>query len=763
MSPKTLGKSLTLALFALVSAACLALLPHLQLTTSITHFLPASADQQAATLAKALAEGELASTMVLDLSGAPPEKLEATARTLRDRIAALPGTRSVRSGIDDASGEALLRLLAARSPTDLLRPDAFDALGPRLERTKERLGSPLGPFIRELVRREPLGGSLDMLDDVSALQGLTSEDGVLVDAAREHAFLFAVGRASAFDAAAQRAWLDGITAAFRDVQTTERLETSGLARISVAAEKQIRGDIERIGTLSTVGILVLFGVLFRSPRMLLLGLVPLWFGSALAIVATHLVYGQIHGLTLAFGTSLLGVGIDYAEHYFSHYALTPEEGPRRVMRSIWPGLWLGALTTVVGFVGLGLTGFPGVRQIAFFSTVAIAGALVGTRVLLPPWMPETYRSPRILARLAAIAERVIAKERRGVLLVPIVLTVALVPGLARTRFVDDVSVLIAVDPALMAEDARVRERVSPVDPGRFVIVVRPDEEEALEVLGRTTRALEGARADGVLADFVPIGSVLRSEKDQRESFAQARASRERISASLADAGFVPAQFTPFFAALDAPLAPLTLGDVRASPLGPMIDALAPRLPAGQAFVIPLRGVRDLAALRARVPEAVVLDETSLLEEVYGNVRRETTRMLVVGLLLVLAVLVVRYRSPRVVLAAFLPGLLGALGALSVAGLLGIPLNVLHLVAVLLVLSMGVDFGIFVVEGRASSAEAARSLVSIGTATTTTLLSFGLLALSPSPALRTLGTTISIGLLFAAVLCPIGLLVLGRRR
>jgi predicted exporter len=77
--------------------------------------------------------------------------------------------------------------------------------------------------------------------------------------------------------------------------------------------------------------------------------------------------------------------------------------------------------------------------------------------------------------------------------------------------------------------------------------------------------------------------------------------------------------------------------------------------------------------------------------------------------------------------------------------------------------MGVDYGIFVVEGRASSAEAARSLVSVFTATVTTLLSFGLLALSDNPALRALGSTIAIGLSFSFVLCPAALVLLAARR
>jgi len=47
------------------------------------------------------------------------------------------------------------------------------------------------------------------------------------------------------------------------------------------------------------------------------------FGSAVAVLACQAVFGEIHGITIAFGTSLLGVGLDYVEHYYAHFVLTP--------------------------------------------------------------------------------------------------------------------------------------------------------------------------------------------------------------------------------------------------------------------------------------------------------------------------------------------------------------------------------------------------------------------------------------------------------
>src|SRR6185369_13676144 len=132
-----------------------------------------------------------------------------------------------------------------------------------------------------------------------------------------------------------------------------RMQTSGTAQFAIAGESQMKGDINRIGIISTVGILVIFLVLFGSVRMILLGFVPMLFGSAVAVLACQALFGEIHGITIAFGTSLLGVGLDYVEHYYAHFVLTPEIPAATTMKRVGPSLALGALTTIIGFVGIG--------------------------------------------------------------------------------------------------------------------------------------------------------------------------------------------------------------------------------------------------------------------------------------------------------------------------------------------------------------------------------------------------------------------------
>jgi predicted exporter len=125
---------------------------------------------------------------------------------------------------------------------------------------------------------------------------------------------------------------------------------------------------------------------------------------------------------------------------------------------------------------------------------------------------------------------------------------------------------------------------------------------------------------------------------------------------------------------------------------------------------------------------------------------------------VFAIVHARYRRLRLSLAAFLPAILAVAVALALIALLGEPLNLLHLVGVLLVLSMGADYGIFVVESRDDPDELGATLLSLVVAMLSTVLSFGLLGMSKNPALAALGITAGLGTLLSVVFAPAALVL-----
>jgi predicted exporter len=126
------------------------------------------------------------------------------------------------------------------------------------------------------------------------------------------------------------------------------------------------------------------------------------------------------------------------------------------------------------------------------------------------------------------------------------------------------------------------------------------------------------------------------------------------------------------------------------------------------------------------------------------------------------ILLVRYRKPRVALAAFAPALLASLFTVAVLALMGHELHLLHLVGILLVLSMGVDYGVFLAETVRQGHGESATLLGLVIACASTVLAFGLLGLSANPAMQAVGLTTGIGVLVSLVLAPTTLVLTGSR-
>jgi len=85
---------------------------------------------------------------------------------------------------------------------------------------------------------------------------------------------------------------------------------------------------------------------------------------------------------------------------------------------------------------------------------------------------------------------------------------------------------------------------------------------------------------------------------------------------------------------------------------------------------------------------------------------------------------------------------------------------LHVLSLLLVLSMGVDYGVFLVESAAPDRSSDATMMSLLASCMTTVLSFGLLALSATPALRAIGLVTGIGMTLSLLLAPLTLVLAG---
>ena len=753
----------------------------LEVSTEITRFLPPSEDEELASLLEKLLNSELNRRIVLSIS-APDLDTAVTASSEMvdllqdcDEIASLQTgpTETFESVVHDMFYPRRFFFLSDRPEEELYDLFSDAGLAEAAQRLRRELVRPMSPLIRQWAPTDPFLAFMGILERLKAMRpdGLTVRDGQLVSSVESRAFIFITSTASPFDTRRGGVLLGEIDSAFSTVNDrydSLLLEQSSIHRFALSSERSMRNDLTRISVFSMVCVTLLVVMVFGSIRYLLLGLVPLAAGLLSAMTFGTLVFGDIHGLTLAFGASLIGVCIDYPIHLFNHHTLNPVKGGAEAsLRRIWTGLLLGAGTTVIGFSGFAWASYPGLREFAVFAAVGVVAALVATRLFLPPLMPTQPRTTALQRWLSQWLGRLIDKGSRAkwVLAAPAIALAVVIPfGLNALEWNDNFQAMNALDPEILEEDQRVRAAVSSDEASQLVVALGANEEEALEGSDEAYRLLVEARGDGLVEDFRSVNDVIWSASLQRRNrriVDEHPDLAQRMLAALDAAGFDPIAFEGFADELSLHAQPLTFADIEDSPLGLMLSPFRVELEDEVAFLAFVRGVSDPQEFAARFTDqdkVFYLDQRVILSSLGTGIRSRTVELICIGLLVVFLTVLLRYRRLRPTLAAFLPALLAAGATMALFGAIGVQVNLMHAVCLLLVLSIGIDYGVFLAEGRGDGEMTSATMLSITMACLSTVASFGVLALSDNPALRAIGATVGIGVILSLILSPIGLLL-----
>jgi predicted exporter len=748
-----------------VLAACAVLLAtRMKVSTAITQFAIDGAGADARWIEE-LGTSEPARTMVFTVEHADLGRSLSLAHELGERLAAHPEIERVTEGAPLDVGERLHGLVFPRRwrfiDRDPVRVDerlSDEGLARAADELRTELARPSGAAVKRIAADDPLQIFPSIVGELGeAGQGaLALEDGRFVTADRRAAVVLVTTRHGPFEGRHQLALDDAIAALTHELSGEATIERSALHRFAVTSERAIRRDVQMLSLVSSLGVVVLLLVAYRSLRALLLAALPIGAAMLVATAVTLLVHGRVHGLTLAFGSTLIGVCVDYPVHLFSHH-FGSDDDPSARDDVVWSGLWLGAATTIAAFAALLAAGLPGLREIGVFAATGVVAALATTRLLVRPWLPRTSpREPAFALAIERVLGRASARPRRFVVLA-IVLAILGITGLARATWVDDVRALDSQLPTFHDEDQRVRARVEPIEVGRLLLCRGDTIEHALAVQDRLwTRLRDG----GLVHSVRGAGVLLRAQATQDESLARVRDDPTlvtRLRAALAHAGFDAQRFADPHASAAADPGPLGLAELEAAGLGSWARPFVIARDDGAAAFAFVRGDADTAALAdaaAAVPGASFFDQRRFVETLAREHREATTIAVGLGMLAVVVLLAIRWRRIDRVLATLLPATLAATATLGMLAWAGVQLHLMHLVACLLVLGIGVDYGVFMAESARAPRARPHTLLGIAIACATTVWSFGVLATSKSPAIGGLGLTVAIGVALAALLAPL---------
>lgn len=652
---------------------------------------------------------------------------------------------------------------------------------------RRRLNEPFGANVGAKLTDDPFGWLQHWLDRQPWNHAtLVPEDDLLVAHRGDetHVLVIATLNGSSYDDTVQRRALAALARAEKAMVAKHpgaRLLRTGAIFYAAAARAGAERDTHVVGIASSLGIAALLLFVFRSVRPLLIAFVSTALGVVGAIVATVLVFGQLHLLTLVFGAALLGEAVDYSIQYLCARANAGQTwNAGRGVRQVRPALLLALATSLLGYALLALVPFPALRQMACFAIAGMTVACASVFWLLPVLAAKPARAPLApsLVRLALGWQR-IASGRHALAAIAVLALLAL-PGWLRLGHDDDIHLLISPPESLEAQTAAIRDIAGFGGGSQFWLVEGKDAEQVLQREEALTDRLRAWRDDGKLSGWTGVSTMLPSMKRQRDNraaisplfcgSAPVRESDEagspatmaekchgKVRSAMVTAGFRAEAAGAYEATF--PGRALTLDDWLKMPAYTPFHYLWMSGEHGSGSIVLPQGQDDVNLLRIAsegLPGVSLIDKPAGISLLFGRYRGYADIWLGAALALVGLAFAWRY-GPRAAWRVLLPPAAGIVFSVAALGYLHQPLTLFHIMALMLVLGVGANYAVFLREGEPHAAHvpgAAYAGVLLSAATA--LLSFGLLALSTMPALRHFGLTLLLGIGFTALLAPVSI-------
>lgn len=749
--------------------------------TDLSVFLPRSPALEQQILIEQLRAGALARIVLVGIEGGTAEDRAQASRLLAEALRADAQFTQIANG-DGQSLQAdrafVFKQRYLLSPTIDAARFSVDGLRAAIGGTIESVAGPAGMLAASLLPRDPTGETLQLIDTLAGPVTPRREAGVWASRNGDRALLMVALRAPLIDSDAQQHALATLDRGFAALNRSElRLLKTGPAVFAAESRQRIITEAAALSSLSTTLVVALLWFAYRSVHTVVLGLVPVACGVLAGFAAVGAGFGYVHGVTLAFGVTMIGEAVDYAVYLFvqAEGGADPARSASWTQR-LWPTLRLGMATSIAGFGVLLLSGFPGLAQPGLFAIVGLIAAAFATRYGLPLLVPHGFKLRDVSAvgaRLEAGMQH-LARWRRWIWL-PCLAAAVIIVWNGDRLWQRELNALSPVPIEARQLDAALRADLGAADVRYVVAVPAADREAALRGAEASAARLAPLVQNGLLAHVDTPTRWLPSEATQRARQAALPPPAElqsRLQSALQGLPLRQEKLQGFVEdverARQAPLLSpeLLAGTSLALALQSLLverEAPAADEPAWLALLPlhgPASGPIDVAAIRTalagvdvggRAP--LLLDMKAATDTMYADYLREAAWLSGGAAVVIVLLLAMSLRSlPRLarVVLPLAAAVLCVIGGLLAAG---VQLTLLHLVGLLLVVAVGSNYSLLFdrrsrPDPASTPSEAARMLVSVALAAATTLLTFGVLAFSSVPVLGMIGSTVAPGVVLA---------------
>jgi len=519
------------------------------------------------------------------------------------------------------------------------------------------------------------------------------------------------------------------------------VSTIGAVFHALKGSEQAKNEVSHIGVLSMLCIIGLLLLVFKSLALFRIVAAIIISAVVVGIACCLLIFQQIHILSLVFGCSLVGVCVDYAIHYYCKiYGVRNLDDRFDILRKLTPALPLAFLSSCVGYLLLVFVPFPGVQQMAILTSTGLLGAFVSVYL----WGPYLVRMnnqklPIVGEKINSLLHHMINFGLKVKLnsLLTITMMIVFSIGMAKIHFEDRLQYFQPLNDRLKNDEELFKSMVSYDHSFQYIKVQDASLESVLQRIESLMPDLERLKLQNTISGYRSIASLIPSERRQQENRILVKTLYQENLQSLLDK--------------------LNINEIsNASSFdlnGPLLATL-PDLPEGWRDLIQVKEnliIAKIVLMNVQDPLVMVdfikkhpniqyVDPVNEYAELFSFYRHIITAAIIL-VLGIMAVLVSFYKNVKMMIEIISPIILSMMFTIGLLSCFGFPLTLFHILGLMLVQTLGIDYALFLYWKEKGSNLLANALTAI-----TTILSFGFLTFSSSPAIHDFGLSVFIGIL-----------------
>jgi len=563
--------------------------------------------------------------------------------------------------------------------------------------------------------------------------------------------------------------------------------------IAVRDEATTKKDIAVTILTSFLAVLILFGISFRTTRVLFYVAASLVISILWTLGFTSIMFHHVNVLTCVFSCVLIGLGIDFAIHMVNRYFgndkinLPPTLRLKETFHESGMGIVIGGITTAVAFYSIAISDFRGFQELGIVTGTGILICLAVMLVVLPCLLiffsTQTKSGRPIMISRFGLEKpmRLCASYPKTIIAAFLFVTVLLSLSGFRVSFDDNLRNFRPAD----SETFHLQDMVSRWIGGSMaqttIVVQGPSEKDVLKKSSQIFHAMKDLKQNGRIGGFTSLNRFIASAEEQKRTGQMIRSGgtafdpdriQETFNRACDENGFATAGlYDDYFNKLRKVLTseeiilPSTLGETALAPLIKPFMAAMEKDYTIITYISPLKDLwhhTDTTAFRETV--TAKLTEVGLNKGDYkltgpnlltGELKRliisNLESSLLLALLAIAGVLILYYHSLALFLLSIVPLFIGLTTVAGIMVLAKLDFNFFNIIILPMIAGIGIDDGIHLtntfrqVTGHNFLSDMARTGRAVVLTSLTTMAGFGTLALSHYPGLRSMGYVAVIGI------------------